>query len=336
MELLNIGEELKTARELQEISLEKVHEDTRIGIDFLESLEQGKAERMPHPVYARGFVRLYANYLGLDGDKFVEDFSNIYREEDQFGKINPDELPLSLRHTGQRSCMSVLLKALAFILILALVLSAGWYLYLSYNSEVPEEQQSPVISQPDSDTAEQESEPPLPETEGPETTPDDMYPEQGVSPELQQETGPAPERTEDQAQDPESVSELPASSKTDELIVEDFLEREAQINQEEPALSESEEQNQAENDDRTGIENSILVIRAREDCWLVAGVDDSRREVYLRSGENITLEFENSARIILGNAGGVDVYLNGEPYLFEASSGEVKTLEFSSSNPQSS
>lgn len=341
MELLNIGEELKTARELQEISLEKVHEDTRIGIDFLESLEKGKIDRMPHPVYARGFVRIYANYLGLDGEQIVENFSKLYHEEDQFGKISPDELPLSLINAGQRSFLPGLLKALACILILALILAAGWYIYFSHESEVSEEEQSSVISRPASDPAEQ----------GRETTSDDMYSEQSITPEIQQSGEPVPESTDSQISNQESASEPSPGSDTGELIVEDFLEGETPGNQEDPVIFDSEEQDQAEsgilveaesqtrleaeNDAQVGVGRSTLVIRSREDCWLLAGVDDSRREVYLRPGESITLEFENSARIILGNAGGVDVYLNGEPYPFEASSGEVKTLEFSSSNPQS-
>lgn len=336
MELLNIGEELRTARKLQEISLEKVHEDTRIGIDFLESLEQGKTERMPHPVYARGFVRIYANYLGLDGEKIVEDFSNLYHEEDQFGKITSEELPLSLKNTGQRSSLSGLFKALVFILILALILSAGWFLYVSYDSEVSEKQSSPETSRTETYLDEQESESSLPEKEDQEITPDDMYSEQNIPANLQEESVPVSGVTDNQPQNQESESEASSSSNSDQLIVGDFLEREAQNHQEEPVFSEPEEQNQAENDVRAEVESSILVIRSREDCWIMAGVDDSRREVYLRSGESITLEFENSARITLGNAGGVDVFLNGEPYPFEASSGEVKTLEFSASNPQSS
>ncbi|MFP4083627.1 MAG: helix-turn-helix domain-containing protein [Desulfonatronovibrio sp.] len=352
MELLNIGEELKAARELQEISLEKVHEDTRIGIEFLKSLEQGQTERMPHPVYARGFVRIYANYLGLDGEQIVENFSRLYHEEDHFGKINPDELPLSLKNTGQRSCLPVLLKTLAFILILALALSAGWYLYLSYNSEISEKQQSSETFQPGSDLAEQENDPLFSDDQPQDIPSDDIYLEQSIAPEIQQENESAPGTADNEIINKESASEESSPRDTDEPVVEDFLERATQSGQEGPVISDSEEQNQAEsealaesesqrmleaeNDVPAGIGKSNLVIRSREDCWLQADLDDDGREVYLRSGESIALEFENSARITLGNAGGVDVYLNGESYPFEASSGEVKTLEFSASDLQPS
>jgi hypothetical protein len=44
---------------------------TRIHKDFLERLESDDHSAMPEPIYVRGFVKAYANYLGLDGDRFA-------------------------------------------------------------------------------------------------------------------------------------------------------------------------------------------------------------------------------------------------------------------------
>ncbi|MDA0351383.1 MAG: helix-turn-helix domain-containing protein [Chloroflexi bacterium] len=61
-----IGARLEDARLSKQLSFEEVERDTRISRRYLEALERGHYEIMPAPVYARGFMRSYADYLGLD------------------------------------------------------------------------------------------------------------------------------------------------------------------------------------------------------------------------------------------------------------------------------
>ncbi len=61
-----IGEQLRAAREARGWSLLHVAHQTRIKAAYLEALEQGQWERLPSPAQARGFLRLYASFLGLD------------------------------------------------------------------------------------------------------------------------------------------------------------------------------------------------------------------------------------------------------------------------------
>lgn len=61
-----IGARLKEARATKRLSLEEVERDTRISRRYLDALERGDYELLPAPVYARGFMRSYADYLGLD------------------------------------------------------------------------------------------------------------------------------------------------------------------------------------------------------------------------------------------------------------------------------
>lgn len=53
------------------ITLTDVERDTRINRAYLEAIEDGRFSDIPAPVYARGFVRSYARYLGLDPDEAV-------------------------------------------------------------------------------------------------------------------------------------------------------------------------------------------------------------------------------------------------------------------------
>ena len=61
-----IGARLEEARISKRLTFEEIERDTRISRRYLEALERGHYEVLPAPVYARGFMRSYADYLGLD------------------------------------------------------------------------------------------------------------------------------------------------------------------------------------------------------------------------------------------------------------------------------
>jgi cytoskeleton protein RodZ len=66
-----IGHLLERARLDRSVSLEEAEQATRIRRDYLEKLESDDHSTMPEPIYVRGFVKAYANYLGLDEDRFA-------------------------------------------------------------------------------------------------------------------------------------------------------------------------------------------------------------------------------------------------------------------------
>ena len=64
-----LGEWLRERREERGYDLDRVEQDTRIGRSYIDAIEHDQFELLPAPVYARGFVRSYARYLGLDVDE---------------------------------------------------------------------------------------------------------------------------------------------------------------------------------------------------------------------------------------------------------------------------
>ncbi len=72
-----LGARLRQAREGQGLSLAQVSVDTRILQQSLIALEEGAYQRLPGDVVIRGFIRNYAQYLGLSGDELIE----LYRRE---------------------------------------------------------------------------------------------------------------------------------------------------------------------------------------------------------------------------------------------------------------
>ena len=70
--LESVGQDLRKAREKRGEDLEHISRLLKIRKDFLQLLEEGSADALPGRAYAIGFVRSYANYLGLDGNECVE------------------------------------------------------------------------------------------------------------------------------------------------------------------------------------------------------------------------------------------------------------------------
>jgi len=71
-----LGRMLKTKREINGLTRRDVVGKIKIPIDQLESIEDGRLSTLP-PVFAKGFLRAYANELGLDAEAILEDYRKM-------------------------------------------------------------------------------------------------------------------------------------------------------------------------------------------------------------------------------------------------------------------
>ena len=65
--LLEIGQQLKEARELRNLSLEQLNTYTHVPVHKMEAVESGQWELLPEDVFVRGFIRVMGNALGMNG-----------------------------------------------------------------------------------------------------------------------------------------------------------------------------------------------------------------------------------------------------------------------------
>jgi cytoskeletal protein RodZ len=72
--LKELGSRLRQVREEQSLSLEEVGDKTRIQVRLLKAIEEGRREILPEPVYIQGFIKRYADALGLDGVEYSDTF----------------------------------------------------------------------------------------------------------------------------------------------------------------------------------------------------------------------------------------------------------------------
>jgi cytoskeleton protein RodZ len=69
-----VGTILRQARSRREIELAEVEAETRIRLRYLRAIEHEEWDVLPGGVYTRGFIRTYASFLGLDGERLVGDY----------------------------------------------------------------------------------------------------------------------------------------------------------------------------------------------------------------------------------------------------------------------
>lgn len=74
-QLKKIAGQLLELRQKQSVKLEQVATATYIPLRLLQALEDLQLERLPEPVYIQGFIRRYADFLGLDGMSLAKEFS---------------------------------------------------------------------------------------------------------------------------------------------------------------------------------------------------------------------------------------------------------------------
>ena len=80
----SIGDTFKRRRKEMNLSLKEAENATSIRISYLQSIEEGDVHKLISPVYAQGFVRQYAAFLGIDGEKITKDHPEIFtRPESQ-------------------------------------------------------------------------------------------------------------------------------------------------------------------------------------------------------------------------------------------------------------
>ena len=112
------GEELKRHRLLREVSLESIASATKISVRHLQELERGDLKRLPAPVFTRGFIRAYADFLGLDPEEMV----NAYLSEIGVASRTPPD-GAALRTTRAPAARLVVLAVVAAAV--AILIAAG-------------------------------------------------------------------------------------------------------------------------------------------------------------------------------------------------------------------
>lgn len=69
-----VGRTLREARSRRRVDLAEIEDATKIRVRFLRAIENEEWDVLPGDAYARSFIRTYAGFLGLDGDRMVDEY----------------------------------------------------------------------------------------------------------------------------------------------------------------------------------------------------------------------------------------------------------------------
>ncbi len=88
MSTIAIGGALKEARSKKSLSLDEVHAKIKIHPRVLQLLEEGKFDKLPSPLFAKSFLRSYAEFLGVNPDEVMD----AYGKEGEAVRKEPDQV----------------------------------------------------------------------------------------------------------------------------------------------------------------------------------------------------------------------------------------------------
>ena len=118
------GEVFSAQRLAKKLSLARIARDLRIKKSYLEALEKGAWQNLPEPPFVQGFIKSYAQYLGLDANHTLA----IFRRE-----FDERKYPRKLAYERQKRLMFTPNKLVNLVLIIAVMIFII-YLAIGYTS----------------------------------------------------------------------------------------------------------------------------------------------------------------------------------------------------------
>jgi cytoskeleton protein RodZ len=282
---ISLGEALSRSREALGVSIADVANHLRIREPFLDALEAGDHAHLPGQAYAIGFVRSYANFLGLNGEEAVRIYKAERADETSASAlVFPEPVAESRIPRGAVLFISVVLAAAAY---------GGWYYLSSHDMEladlvpeVPASLNGGTASAPEAaKPAPEMAAKPEPVPAKPEA-PKVAAPEQAPAPvAAKPEPEPAPKPA------PAPVAAAPAP---------------------EPKL-EPKPGPQAI-PEQTASTPATIEIRAKADSWVQVRGADGRVVVMriLRKGDSYQVPNEKGLTLMTGNAGAIEIAVDGQ------------------------
>jgi hypothetical protein len=131
--VFEIGNSLREARLRQGIDYGRIEADTKIRGKYLKALEEERFDVLPGETYVKGFLRTYADYLGLEGQLYVDEFNS------RFATVE-EPLPQPRRPTRARTRTveaNFVAVALAGIVAVTLLVVVAWRIGNEPNPSVP-------------------------------------------------------------------------------------------------------------------------------------------------------------------------------------------------------
>jgi cytoskeletal protein RodZ len=123
--MFEIGPALREARERRGLAFGDVEADTAIRTRYIRALEEEQFHVLPGATYTKGFLRAYAEYLGLDGQLFIDEFNSRHHDartpQEQPIASQPRSRPHQRRQRRESNLVMIVLAAIVAVSALVLL-----------------------------------------------------------------------------------------------------------------------------------------------------------------------------------------------------------------------
>jgi len=123
--VFEIGNSLREARVRRGIDFPQAELATKIRGKYLRALEDEQFALLPAETYVKGFLRTYAEYLGLDGQLYVDEFNSRFVAGEE-REPRPRRSSARPQRRNRRIETNVVLVALAAIAVLTIIVISAW------------------------------------------------------------------------------------------------------------------------------------------------------------------------------------------------------------------
>ena len=124
--MFEIGNSLREARVRRGIEFAQAELATKIRGKYLRALEEEHFEVLPAETYVKGFLRTYAEYLGLDGQLYVDEYNSRFVIGEEQSEARARRSAARPQRRNRRIETNVVLVALAAIAILTVIVISAW------------------------------------------------------------------------------------------------------------------------------------------------------------------------------------------------------------------
>jgi cytoskeleton protein RodZ len=139
LSVFEIGNSLREARLRHDLDFPQIEQATKIRGKYLRALEEEQFEVLPAETYVKGFLRSYAEYLGLDGQLYVDEFNSRYvRGEEE------REPPFHPRRSSGYSGGGGRMATSAMVVVLALIAGATALVFVAWRFGADDPPQVPL------------------------------------------------------------------------------------------------------------------------------------------------------------------------------------------------
>lgn len=155
------GEWLRRQREMREISLRDIADRTKISLRYLEAMEEDRFDLLPAPIFAKGFLREYARYVGLSPDEVVNHYLSVQQQgaaQEEAGKegVKKDSTLAGQRPARPRPVRNWtygLFLVLAVLVLVGLVAALAWYAEHRRDDPAADAAPPPIAAPPEPEPA---------------------------------------------------------------------------------------------------------------------------------------------------------------------------------------